>query len=134
MQTRKEYIRPAMAQVAIQSNRVVADVCWGEGSSGSSPLHYYDTQGHGFVKFRVNTPSCKEWDGQLNYREYTCSRVEEGIYSSVSECPDWSSQLESSALAEFGEAFDTYYASVSNHGSSAKGFSDTFPPDHHGMS
>ena len=134
MQTRKQYRKPAMMKAVIRSSASVAEVCWGEGSSGASPLHYYDTAGHGFVKFRVNTPDCKAWDGQLNYRAYTCSRVEDGTYTNASDCPDWSTSLESSALAEFQDAFDNYYAKVSNHGSSAKGFSDTFPEDHHDMS
>ncbi len=134
MKNLRAYEKPSISSIVIQSNKSVADVCWGEGSSGASPMHYYDTEGHGFVKFTVNTPDCKAWDGKLNYSEYTCLYRENGTYSSNPECPHWTQELENAAMREFQEAFDAYYATVSNHGSSAKGFSNTFPEDPHGMS
>ncbi len=133
MSNLKIYQKPMLKNVKIQSNSAVADWCWSEPEHGS-PVHYYDTEGHGFVKFRVFTPDCSAWDGRLNTRSYTCSRVEDGTYTQASECPDWSQALENAALAEFQVAFDEYFATVSNHGSSAKGFSDTFPKDHDDMS
>ena len=134
MSTLKSYEKPMLMSVAVQSNRSVADVCWGEGASGNSPTHYYDSSGHGFVKFRVTTPDCKEWDGQLNEYSYTCLYVENGTYPNNQACPQWSQELEAAALAEFDVAFNKYYATVSNHGSSASGFSDTFPHDPHDKS
>lgn len=134
MKALKIYEKPMLQSVAIQSNKTVADVCWGEGSSGHAPTHYYDSSGHGFVKFKVTTPDCKEWDGQLNEYEYTCLLTEQGVYPTIWDCPETTQELVNSALAQFDVAFTQYYATVANHGSSASGFSDTFPPDPHGMS
>lgn len=116
-----------MKNVAIQSNKAVADQCWGE--SGNK-MHYYDTTGHGFIKFYVNAPNCSEWEGDAySTSTFTCQLQEHGM-----QCDLMSAEAAEAARQEFYAAFKTRFDEIANGGSSYKGFSDEFPYDPHGMS
>ncbi|MDO4974489.1 MAG: hypothetical protein Q4E38_09815 [Eubacteriales bacterium] len=127
MKEMRVYVKPMMESVAVQSNKAVADQCWGE---SGNVTHYYDSTGHGFVKFTVNAPNCKHWDGSAEENAtYTCQLNEQGI-----PCDQMTPEAAQAAISEFAVAFRTRFEEIANGGSSYKGFSDDFPPDPHGMS
>lgn len=123
----KVYVKPMMKNVAIQSNKAVADQCWGE--SGNIK-HYYDTSGHGFIKFYVDAPNCKQWNGDASSTAtFTCLLNEQG-----QDCDQMTAAAAAAAKAEFYAAFKKRFDEVANGGSSYQGFSEDFPNDPHGMS
>ena len=131
MKNLREYEKPIMSSVAVQSNKSVAAMCWGENhGSHAGTYHYYDSTGHGFVKFYVTATNCKEWDGDTSASAvYTCQYNEQGL-----ECEQMTPENENAALSEFFEAFRIRFEQIGNGGSSYDGFSNDYPYDPHGMS
>lgn len=128
----KQYEKPMLKRVSLRSNNPVAD-CWNEASVGGGPLRYYDTEGHGFVKFRITGGgSCKDFAGTTQDVEYTCLLNEQGQYCDQMT-DDAANAAENEFIAAFTAAFDTQHGNP-NGGSPFHGISDTFPEDPHNFS
>lgn len=130
MITLRTYEKPTVSFVALQSSSPVAK-CWNEtNNENNNRTRYYDSEGHGFIKFNITLGQDCGNVTHINYNAtYTCIYNEQNI-----PCEYMTAENEAKALEEFQNAWYKTLEAQANGGSNYAGIDDEYPPDYHGFS
>ena len=126
----KTYEKPKMSYVAIHGGAPVAK-CWNETNNDNNKVtRYFDTPGHGFIKFNI-TPgqNCGNVTNINVDAVYTCIVVE-----AKEECEQMTPENQAAAMQNFDDAWKKTLERQANGGSNYAGIDTDYPSDPHGMS